>query len=215
MKKKKLQKRNRKKYQILNNCDWLKAWRFFHILNTDDYRYLLDFEGSIPPEYDGSLLAPEWDKIVEQVDQIKGQNLMKDSILDLNEQLQDYIRLTKLKNCYILMRCGRESAIDHLKEMKVNISEISVESMRFLRSKILRLETKLNIEKVEQLTGEKNEDNEFIRSVIGISTILGLTIDKNNISTTEYFILEKEAKEYIKAKKHNLSGSSYKNIGSH
>lgn len=140
---------------------------------------------------------------------------MKDSILDLNEQLQDYIRLTKLKNCYILMRCGRESAIDHLKEMKVNISEISVESMRFLRSKILRLETKLNIEKVEQLTGEKNEDNEFIRSVIGISTILGLTIDKNNISTTEYFILEKEAKEYIKAKKHNLSGSSYKNIGSH
>lgn len=203
---KRLRKVNQNKYRLFKDCDFLKAWRFFKITETNDYRYLID---SIEPvEYDPKILADTWDKITTQFDKIKGTEIFKNRIKDIQDDLEGYNNYIILKLCLMLMLCGDISSLEYLDRLlNIKFESISLENIRWLRNQVLRNETKLNIKALEE-SDTKDSGSDYVKSVIAISSIIGRHIDKDLISVTEYIHLENEARKIIEIKKSH--GKNYK-----
>ena len=198
LKLKKLRKQTRK-INYFDDCDTLPAWRFFKVLETEDIRYLLDVKRL--PEYFEPLLEPVWEKIVAQYDKMNGDYVFRNSYRDKAEDIQDLNTLIILKACFELISLGSKKALPTLKEMfGISIDEITVESIRKVRSRYMLLKTQMEIKSIQKKGEKKSDDNSYVKAVISISNILNRNINPNEITVTEWVYLNKSCREIVKAK---------------
>lgn len=206
-------RRNQRSLKIYNNCDFLPAWRFFKILETDDKRYLLKCDKL--PEYFEHLLEPVWDDIINQFDKLNGEFVLTNAIRD---EVEDIIMINSyiiLKAAFELMQLGEKKALPILQnDCGVNVTDITPDSIKKVRTQVLRAQTKLQIHQLKKAArkenDEKKEGNTYIRSVIQMSSILGRQLNKDKITVTEWIYLDKECKEIIKIKKEHGRRSKVK-----
>lgn len=193
------QQKANQKIQIYKSCDFLPAWRFFEILKTTDYRYLLIIDNFLIKtiEYDQSLLAPVWDEILNEYDRLNGDYFFTSTNDDLISDIEEINHINILKACYCLMLLGQDKALKELAELGIKIDKISYESVIRLRSIILNLQTKIQIREAS-ISDDKKEDNTFIDAVTRLSNIFKRQIDKDRITVSEWIVLNKQVKELNK-----------------
>lgn len=200
-----LQKRNGKILKVFNDCDFLPAWRFFKTLETGDLRYLLDCD--VLPEYDTEILVPVWDNLQAQYDKIKGDNYFSSYYNDINADLDDWCDLIILKACHGLLNIGRPEALPILSnDFGIEAKDITANLIYIVGQKIRSIEMRIQIEMVDK--PKPKQGNQFIKSVVQLSSILNRTIDHKTITVSEYIYLDKEAQEVIQAKKKS-NGAGY------
>lgn len=189
--------KNKAFLDVYTSCDTLPAWRFFKILNSGELRYLVDSKRIA--EYFHYLLEPIWDDILIEYDRINNVQLFTNAFKDFFADIQDKNELIIMRACYDLLNIGSEKGISPLEDLGIIITEINPKSIDFVRRKIAQFETKLTINALSEEKGEKT-DNNYLKSIVQMSNILGRTIDKNGISVTEWVFLNKECAEIVKAK---------------
>lgn len=203
---------NKKWIPIYDSCDILPAWRFFKILETNEYRYLLKFQGRKLPEYFGVLLEPIWDALLVEYDQLNGEQIFTNSFKDLASDIQDYNEYIILKCCYNLLLLGDDKALPYLENnFGMVFDEVSSNAITKVRQRVLREETRMKImqlQKDEQnvINDKVKDQSSFIHSIVQMSNILNRNIDKDKITVSEWVITMSECQKLIKAKKEAVNG---------
>lgn len=175
-------------------------YRFNMVNETGDKRYLLDCNDYDLPVYDEELLAPVWDKIIEQYDEISGDNAFQKVFGETLSELQDWNEYIILKACYGLLQLGNEYALPILRDdYGIDCTKITFALIQQVGSMIKKKETDLSIEQLSKPEAGKKAD--YTKSVIELSTILTVPIDPKKITVTEYINYNKVVKEVIAARK--------------
>jgi hypothetical protein len=194
---KRQQRINHRTLKVFSDCDFLPAWRFFKVFETDDKRYIVDCDTI--PEYDQNRLVKIWDDLIKQYDKISGENVFENSFLDINSDLEEWNELVVLKAHYGLIRIGRAERLKDLEEFGIKADKITYDLAMKVRSEILKRETRLEIDSMSMNDTSKYRPS-FIQSIVQLSNLLSRSIDYKTVTVSEYIYLNKEAKEIVKAR---------------
>lgn len=98
--------------------------------------------------------------------------------------------LNALKGCYLLMRLGNSLSIDYLKELGVIYDKVNISNLSLLRSKILSLQTRIQIDSVIKDETKSNDIHTYEDVIINLENALGRNL-KNDMTLSEYVAIVK------------------------
>jgi hypothetical protein len=128
-------------------------------------------------------------------------NALKGIVSDV----QDVNEFVILKAAYMLMELGKTEAFEHLAEYGITVNEITPETLKMVRSRVLQLDTQirinqLNSEAEQQEQPEQNADR-YIQSVIDFQNILKIQIDPYRITLSEWLGYNNKCTAFLEAQK--------------
>ena len=195
-----LKKQTSNELNVFSSCDTLPAYRFFHILKTADYRYLLDIKHPEKVEYFEHLLLPIWDDILTEYDNLNGDKIFTNSLLDINSDLQEYNDLIIMRACCNLMSIGSKKGLKYLSEIGIDYEDITIANINDLKRRIALLDTNLQIKRLANDDKKDNKDFNFIQAVVSYSNILGRQIDKDRTTVSEWIFISAECRKIVEAR---------------
>ena len=200
-------RRENRRIKTYRNGDYLPAWKFFKILETNDYRYLLDCEKP-PKYYNSDSLIPIYDKITSKIDEITGKGEHEEARKKLCKNIKELNTLTAVESAFCLLKYQKQESIEALKYFGVSIPDFSIKSMQRVKSAIRRMKTKMDMDRISRqniIDASSSGKIPFNRAVIQASNILKREIDGKKISVNDWYYLQLEldnlAAEIKKAKK--------------
>lgn len=198
----KKQPENRKKLSLENSnvysFDGLLAWKFFKILDTNELRYLIKSRNL--PDGDYEFLEPIWDSYLSKFDKINGEAKFKNSILDRLSDIEEWNEIGMMNICYELMLIGDERVLGLLSEyFGIEFTDINTDTISKARSILTRKKNRFEIMLLEQHTGDAGEDNTFESSLVQMSSILKIQLNRNILTITEWLMYSQQCKKIIEA----------------
>ena len=205
-------KRRNNKIIPYENGDRLPAWRFFKIIETGDFRYLLRVK-ELPRYYNTDNLLHLYDQILIKIDKITGREEFKDSLEGTKDSILEKNKMIALEAAFSLMKYNDKYSISTLKYYGINVPDCSLKSITKVRSAIRREKTRINMNRMsdEDINSAIQTGHiSYNKAVVQCSNILKREINWKKISVNEWYYIQVEIDRMLTdMKKRNRNAETY------
>lgn len=171
-------KRNLRTIRPHQSCRTLPFKKYWHAIETGDLRHILDND-TLPEYYDISVLQNAWDIIMSEYETISGTFEYSSHIRNVNIRYSRINNLNIMKGAYLLMKLGSEKSIEYLKAIGIKVDKVSVENINYLRSEILRMATRMEIDNIIKRETGDTKKMTFEQIMVSLEMALGRSVDEN------------------------------------
>lgn len=134
---------------------------------------------TIPKLYDYDILSDAWDELMQEYSEITGFDDYGQNLKTENHRNKKRNELNIIYGCYLLMRLGSDNSIELLKEVGIIYDKVSPENIKKLRSKILSIRTRMEIEGIIKKETSDNKKTTFEEIMVGLEMALERAVDRN------------------------------------
>lgn len=177
----------------------MPAWRFFKIIETGDFRYLLRVK-ELPKFYKTNNLLHLYDRILIKIDKITGREEFKDSLKGVKDSILEKNKMIAIEAAFSLMKYNDKSSISTLKYFGINVPDCSLKSIIKVRSAIRREKTRINMNRMSDddiNSAMQTGHISYNQAVVQCSNILKREINWKKISVNEWYYLQLEIERML------------------
>ena len=197
----KKQNQNQRKLKIIDTCDRLLIKWFFKILETSEYRYLIELDDydQLPDitEKEFELLESAWDKITEEYDKLTGQFDFYESLMLINDDIKDVNKIQGLKSALLIIDINLKLAKETFEYFGVDTKGLKKQDLiRCVREMILKLKNAFDVQMIQRHKDKENaKDTDYYRTLIDLENGLNRNLDEERLTVKKWIYLIKSLKE--------------------
>lgn len=159
-------RRNLKTVKPFRTCRELPFRKYWYVIESGDFRHILDCK-DLPEYYAAEVLQNTWDDLMEEYEALTGTSDYTATLRKANFRAKKKNDLNILQGAYLLMKMGNPESLVFLKAAGIVYADVSAKSLKALRSKIMAIKTRNQIEgAVRKETGGREDKKVTFEEVI-------------------------------------------------